>query len=253
MSVNVQLPGTGRPVTIATLEDYGGNRQAWGAYLYSTFGQGISRELDNLLVWQDGEGTYSDQALAKRLRLDLDFFLGIALRNVSGSVNLPVALDALIPDALDRPAPVPSYINPTTNVILSQLGPSMTPTQGSPGVPTGGNGQTMTKYRFFIESTTPYHRFDTGANIATCSRSNPNGCSPIQFRDPGGMAAMVKYAKDHGEVLVRVNSIDEAFAIMEGKTMPNPSQIVTGTTDSSVGLLALIPILGIAYNALKGR
>ena len=109
------------------------------------------------------------------------------------------------------------------------------------------------RYRFFIESTTPYHRFDTGANIATCSRSNPNGCDPIQFRDPGGMVAMVKLAKERGETLVRVGSIDEAFAIIEGRVMPNPNQIVTGTSESGFGLLAMLPLVGILYSAFKGR
>lgn len=240
MSVQVRLPGTGRVVSIATLEEYNGNRNAWGKYLYATFGQSIERQLDGLLVWQDGEGQYKDPALAKQLRLDLDFFTGIALKNISGDIVLPAIIDNAIPPELDRPLPK-STIGPN-NVIPSQLGPSMTP---PPSAPHGG---TSVRYRFFIESNTPYHRYDTGANVSTCSRANPNGCAAIQFRDPGGFEAMKKYAADHGETLIRVSSIEEAFNIIEGKAMPNPSNVVNaGDAESSIGFLALIPILGFLF------
>ena len=235
--------------TVQTLADFDGDRSAWIGYLQNMV-LGSAREW-NQTLWYDDQVPTPDMVVRRdTARKKMDFFAYLQLHAVSGDVQIPT--DILIPAALDTPPP-PATVQPG-GVITSILTPSTTPQQGTPTVQSGGNGRTGMKYRFFIESTTPYHRWDTGANLATCSRSNPNGCDPVQFRDPGGLQAMIAFARQRNETLVRVHSIEEAFDIIEGKRAVSPSQILTSTSGGGSSLLAAIPILGLLYSfATKGR
>lgn len=226
---------------VQTLADFNGDRTAWAYYLHG-LSQNAAQEWGRT-IWFDGVNPTPEMVTARdTARAKADFFSYLYSNALFGDMVIPANI--LIPPALDTPPPPLNIVN---NVIPSALNPSQTPQQGLPGIQTGGNGQTTMRYRFFIESTTPYHRFDTGANVATCSRANPNGCDPMQFKDLG---ALLTYAREHGETVVRVTSLDEAFNIIEGKTTVNPSQVVTGTSQGS-SFMSALPLLGLAYTVYK--
>jgi hypothetical protein len=70
--------------------------------------------------------------------------------------------------------------------------------------------------RFYVESINPEGRtvYDTGASYPACSRSNPDGCQPIQF---GSLDDVLWYASQHNETPIPVQSSEEAFALIEAE------------------------------------
>lgn len=72
--------------------------------------------------------------------------------------------------------------------------------------------------------------WDSGAGYPSCSRSNPAGCMPQQF---GSLQAALQYAQANGEVLYQVDSLEEAWLIVEGK-----AGIVQNKIISNAGLFA---------------
>lgn len=103
-------------------------------------------------------------------------------------------------------------------------------------------------YRLILESAPG--RIDTGASYPLCSRSNPDACKPIQFAD---VETAVNYAKANNEIPVRVNTADEAWAIMEGSQPIDEANIITGgLLDNPAVLVAgLIGILFVAPKLFK--
>ncbi len=102
--------------------------------------------------------------------------------------------------------------NAVRAALIKNTAPSGSPVPG----PNGGGAI----YRFIVE-TSPT-RFDTGANYPACSRTNPAGCAPMGF---DSLSAAATYAYEHGEIPVKVGSVDEAWAVVGGLAV-NPANIV---------------------------
>jgi len=80
---------------------------------------------------------------------------------------------------------------------------------------------------------------DTGATYPGCSRSNPDGCKPMQFRGADALAQAIEYSYANGEIPVGVNNVDEVWAIVEGKMPIQESSILSGgMSTTTIGLIA---------------
>ena len=76
-------------------------------------------------------------------------------------------------------------------------------------------------FRLILE--TAPGRVDTGATYEGCSSADPDACMPVQF---ASVAEAVDYAYKYGEMPMLVNSAEEAFAIAEGRLIPDESKVI---------------------------
>lgn len=88
-------------------------------------------------------------------------------------------------------------------------------------------------YRLIILSANG--KYDTGATYPSCHISNPDGCKPVQFNSEQDA---IDYALQNGEIPVRVNSVQEAWDIVEGKIAIQESSIL-GQGFDTMTLLAI--------------
>lgn len=101
------------------------------------------------------------------------------------------------------------------------------PTQpAAPQQPAAGSAPTI--YRMALQS--PDGTYATGANYPGCSPNNPGACDPQQLPD---LTAVMNYAASKHETPILITSPDEAWAIVDGKETPAPSQLITGSLVSS--------------------
>lgn len=109
----------------------------------------------------------------------------------------------------------------TQPVITATTGPTPLPTNPpSAGVWAGGSAANP-MYRFILANQTG--TYDTGANLAGCSKATPNVCDPRQF---GSLYDAVQYAVRRGEVPYLAANEDEVWAIIGGVIAASPQQIV---------------------------
>lgn len=88
-------------------------------------------------------------------------------------------------------------------------------------------------------------KVDTGANYPGCSRDNPASCDPVQFNT---LAEARDYAELRGETFVQVQSVDEVWAIIEGRQpIPSPSPFANMSTTT------MLVIGGVALLLLSGK
>lgn len=80
----------------------------------------------------------------------------------------------------------------------------------------------MEVFRLILE-TSP-GRVDTGATYQGCSRQNADACQPAQFAT---VQDAIAFAKQRGEIPVKVPSADVAWMIVEGNYPISDSMIIT--------------------------
>lgn len=145
-----------------------------------------------------------------------------------------------LPDML--PMPMPNY--PGT------MGPS---TGNGGGMTNTGSGDGRPVYRFILELTNETGTvYGTGASYPACSRSNPDGCEPIEFTS---LQAAIDYAESQGEIPVMVDSEETAWRIIEGAQPITEDMLLTGGFSlAGMGGGGMLLLFGIgAAFLLKGR
>jgi hypothetical protein len=170
-------------------------------------------------------------------------------RICSGALtNAPVVAP---PPAQQPPPPGPYFRGDLT--VTTQTVPSLTP--GPPGTVTANQTTAPPPgvlYRFFLESAEPYHRYDTGATYPACNRANPEGCQPRQFTS---MSDLLSFARTEGSTVIRANSEDEVWSMIEGQTPIDPSRVVSsdiGIMGMGLGMIALLAA-GFAFTGRKKK
>jgi len=78
--------------------------------------------------------------------------------------------------------------------------------------------------------------WDTGASYPLCSRSNTDACRPIQFLK---QQDAINFATSHGEIPVRVNNVDDVWAIIEGAKPIEDHMILSDVGMGGLGMLAI--------------
>lgn len=112
---------------------------------------------------------------------------------------------------------------PIPPAIMPSLTPTPTSSPGGAGGPVSVSPSPQgTIYRLILKS--PNGKYDTGATYPACTRSNPDGCQPMQFDTEKDA---VEYALAHGETPVRVSSEEEAWRIVEGTQPVNVAAIIS--------------------------
>jgi len=80
----------------------------------------------------------------------------------------------------------------------------------------------MEVYRLILDSPNVPGLVDTGATYPECSRENPEACIPLQATLENALA----YARENGEIPVKVYTEQQAWDIIEGKTAITDSMII---------------------------
>lgn len=134
---------------------------------------------------------------------------------------------------------IPGSGAPTIQVTESNAGPEFTGKQSE---------EDMAIYRLILE--TAPNRVDTGATYPGCSQANASACKPMQFVS---INDAVQFAKDHGEIPVRVNSVSEAWAIVEGRKPIDEANIITGSGNTLLLVGAAVAAAVVLPKLLKGK
>jgi len=134
------------------------------------------------------------------------------------------------PPGLQPPIQTPGAPEPDTS---SPGGPTILPGDTS----TGRTFQMGEVYRLIIVSEPG--RVDTGALYPGCSRSNPDACKPMQF---ASIEDAVAYSKANNEIPYLVNTIDEAWSIVDGSQAINPAQVISDGAGGGVGTIGMVAI-----------
>ena len=127
--------------------------------------------------------------------------------------------------------PKPPQVFAGTPIPQTSPGPGAPPVinvTDSPSEPTQytTGAKDVAIYRLILESGP--NRFDTGATYEGCSRATPNNCKPMQF---ASLDDAISFARDHGEIPVKVNSEADAWDIVEGRKPVDESNVLAGSSN----------------------
>jgi hypothetical protein len=133
------------------------------------------------------------------------------------TATAPAVSQPAQPVGIPIPQPTPGLPGPGSPPAVVNV----TDTQAEPTEFT--KGEDMAIYRLILESGP--NRFDTGATYPGCSRATPTACKPVQF---ASMDDAIRFARDHGEIPVKVNSEAEAWDIVEGRKPVDEANVLAG-------------------------
>lgn len=158
------------------------------------------------------------------------------------------------------PASAPNINQPPISTLPRDIAPSQTPppigtmdggTSPRPitATDTAGGLTIMPGKTYRLILQTAPGRVDTGATYPLCSRSNTDACKPIQFAT---IQDAVNYANAHNEIPLQVSSVDEVWAIVEGRIPVNEANVLGGD-NTMIWIAAGIAAVFILPKLLKKR